>query len=105
MSNEKQRKTLVQDIWCFIKERGANKTGYDEIDVRLSDIKESVFLLEKELRISGEVANNFSDFYVNYYDLSERWSALLTHLSKKGWLAEWFNPAYIIAYEEEGVNA
>lgn len=104
MSNEKQRKTLVQDIWSFIKERGANKTGYDEIDVRLSDIKESVFLLEKELRISGEVANNFSDFYVNYYDSTERWQQLLTHLSKKGWLAEWFCPGYIVAYEE-GVNA
>lgn len=104
MSNEKQRKALVESIWEFIKERGANKTGFPDIDIRLSDIKESVFLLEKELRISGEQANNFSEYYVNYYDFTERWQQLLTHLSKKGWLAEWFNPGYIIAYEE-GVNA
>ena len=104
MSNEKQRKTLVQDIWSFIKERGANKTGYPDIDIRLSDIKESVFLLEDELRISGEQPNNFSEFYVDYY-VERRWQELLTHLSEKGWMAEWFNPGYIIAYEEEGVNA
>ena len=104
MSNEKQRKALVTSIWKFIKERGANKTGFPDINIRLSDIKESVFLLGKELRISGEQPNNFSEFYVDYY-VERRWQQLLTHLSKEGWLAEWFCPGYIIAYEEEGVNA
>ena len=105
MSNEKQRKALIAAIWGFIKEKGANKIG-SGIDVRLSDIKESVLLIEKELRISGEAANNFSGFHVNYHEFTERWSDLLNHLSKEGWMAEWYNPAYIIAYEEaaEGVT-
>ena len=101
MSKEEQRKALIAAIWEFIKEKGADKIG-SGIDVRLQDIEDSVFLIEGELRISGEVANNFSGFYVNYYEFTERWSDLVNHLSKKGWMAEWYNPAYIIAYEEVG---
>jgi hypothetical protein len=91
----------VNDIWDYIKNLGADKYG-SGIDVRKKDIQESVFDIDGELRISGEEANNFSSFFVNYYDFPRRASAMIEYLNTSGWSVDWYSPGYIVASRKRG---
>ena len=93
-----RRKELVDTIWQLVKSDNAKMPP--ECKITKSEIEKSVFYREGEHRISGETVTNFSLYYVNYYDLPDLADKLITHLHRRGWDADWYNPAYIVANKE-----
>lgn len=96
-----RRKELVDLIWQKVKvDNQKAKTvfpkAYSEIKVTKKEVDNSVFYREGEHRISGERDNNFSLFYVNYYDNNDLAYDLMDYLRKHGWDSDWYSPAYII---------
>lgn len=93
---KKRKKTkgdLIEAITEFVEKR---EEGFPaDLRTKKKDIKESVFKMEGELRISGEVGNAFSDVYVNYYDMADVAAAMQNHLWGLGLEVEWYNPAYM----------
>ena len=96
-------KKLREDIWNHIKVIGADSYG-SGIDVRKKDIEQSVFKIEGELRISGEQSNNFSAFYVNYYEMPRAAEGMMEYLNDHGWSVDWYCPGYLIAARDMAVN-
>lgn len=93
-----RRKELVDTIWQLVKSDNVKMPS--DCKVKKAEIDKSVFYRDGEHRISGETATNFSLYYVNYYDLPELADKLMTHLHKRGWDSDWYNPAYIVANKE-----
>lgn len=98
-----RRRQLIDIIWKYIQKYNANIKKTDPellkaLKVTKKDIEDSVFYMEGEHRISGEADNNFSLFFVNYYDGQKSWSNLMDHLSKHGWETDWYNPGYMVTY-------
>ena len=96
---------LTNLIWRYISEYNARvkenmPDAYHHIKITKKDIAASVsYHGGGEHRISGEEPNNFSLFYVNYYDLPENASAMIAYLRKHGWESEWYSAGYIVAYK------
>jgi len=63
-------------------------------------IDESVFLVDGEIRISGENGNDFSGLYVEYYayqNLHDRFIREFEKVSKGKWMLEWYCAGYMTA--------
>ena len=93
---KKRKKTkgdLIDAIAEFVEKR---EKGFPaDLRIKKRDIEESVFKMEGELRISGEVGNAFSDVYVNYYDGADVAAVMQKYLWEQGLEVEWYNPAYM----------
>ena len=90
----KNKGALIEVIWKFVQKR---EKGFPmNLRTKKKDIINSVFKIEGEIRISGEVGSNFSDCYVNYYDMADVAEAMQSYLWKHGFEVEWYNPAYMV---------
>lgn len=85
---------VIETIWAFVQKE--EETIPEDMKTPKKDIEEAVFVVDNELRISGETGNNFSDFYVNYYDGGEIAGELLHYLAGKGFEADRHSPEYMV---------
>ena len=90
----KNHTELIETIWAFIQKE--EETIPEDMKTPKKDIEEAVFEIDGELKISGETGNNFSDFYVNYWDSGEITGELLHYLAGKGFEADWHSPGYMV---------
>ena len=89
----KNRTALIAEIWKFVQTR--ERDFPPDLRTKKKQIREAVFEMEGELRISGEVGNAFSGVYVNYYDGADVAAAMQSYLWEHEFEVEWYNPAYM----------
>jgi hypothetical protein len=68
-----------------------------------AEIEQSVFMIDNEIRVSGEHGNDFSLYFVNYYEglqFADKFMDSFKQVTKGCWLLEWFNSAYMVAYKQ-----
>ena len=90
----KSRTALIAAIWVFVQKE--ETTIPADFRTKKKEIEEAVFEMEGELRISGEVGNNFSDLFVNYWDGEQTAAELLHYLGEHGFESDWYNPGYMV---------
>ena len=90
----KNKADLIAAIWAFVQKE--ETTIPADFRTKKKEIEEAVFKMGGELRISGEVGNNFSDMYVNYWDGEQMAAELLYYLAEHGFETDWYNPGYMV---------
>ena len=90
----KNRAELIETICAFVQKE--EEAIPEDMKTPKKDIEEAVSEIDGELRISGETGNNFSDFYVNYWDGWGMAGGLLHYLAGKGFETDWYNPGYMV---------
>lgn len=60
-------------------------------------------MIDNEIIVGGENGNNFSLFFVNYYENFNMSLVMVEFVKKQSrgkWELEWYNPAYMVAFKQ-----
>jgi hypothetical protein len=97
MVDEKDLKIVRKVLYKFIE------TKPSEYELSREQVDKATFLIDNEIRITGEVEGNFALFFVNYYDAYNMALEMANFVEKETngkFIVEWYNPAYLVANKQ-----
>ena len=105
MNNQRNLKRIRTLAWAFAQEWNEKADDFwgddthfaNSMKIKRQDITDSIFIIDGEIRISGEESNHFSLFFVNYWDDKDCGGKITDYLQKNGCWAEWYCPGYMTA--------
>jgi len=98
MATKNDLKNVREALYTFVSDE-----KWKLFEVTKEDVNKATFLMDDEIRITNESGDNFGMYFVNYYEameLSLQMMAFVEKQTKRKYVLEWYNPAYITAYSQ-----